>query len=107
MPVESAADRAAFLNPDEFGVTMTWALGDGSSVDIDAYFDEPSERIFDGPGITTAAPSIVVRTADVPEGATFGEHTPDRITIGERTFVPRTNEPDSTGMTTVMLEEID
>lgn len=107
MAVESAADRAAFVNADEFGVTATWIVAGEEGVSIEGIFDEANERRFDGPGLDVVAPMIVVRTADIPERAMAGEHTGDRIEIGDRVFSPRTMEPDGTGMTRILLEDME
>lgn len=105
MTVETAADRAAFVNPDEFGLEATWTVAGEEAASLNAVFDEASETRFAGPGVDVVSPMIVVRTADIPGNAAAGEYTGDRIAIGERTFIPRTIEPDGTGMSRVLLEE--
>lgn len=106
MPVESAADRAAFVNADEFGTSAVYRPADADAVTLNGVFDEPTEQRFDGPGINVGVPTFLVRTADLPEEAAPGDHTADRITIGARTFAPREQAPDGTGMTLLTLEEI-
>lgn len=44
MPVESAADRAAFLNPDEFGEHILYRAPDGEAVPTVALWIRPSDR---------------------------------------------------------------
>lgn len=107
MAVESAADRAAFVNAEEFGVTATYTPGVGSAVTLSGVFDEPTEQRFDGPGLDVSMPTLLVRTADLPGSIAPGERTGDIVTIGARNFEPRTAEPDGTGMTLLRLEEVD
>ena len=105
MAVETATDRAAFVNPDEFGLEAVWTPAGEEAASLNAVFDEASETRFAGPGVDVVAPMIVVRTADIPENAAAGEYSGDRILISGRTFIPRTIEPDGTGMSRVLLEE--
>lgn len=107
MPVESAADRAIFVDPDEFGTAAVYTPSGGTAAALNGVFDEAYESAFGSPGAGVVQPVLVVRTADLPEGAAFGEFTGDRVAIGDRTFVPRAAEPDGTGMTRLILEEED
>ena len=102
MAVESAADRLAFLNPDEFGVEASYTLDGGPAVTINAIFD--AEHTLAGIGDIDAAtvePQAVVRTADLPEGHGDG----DTFTLNGTAYTVRFPEPDGTGMTVLRLEK--
>ena len=101
MPVESAADRAAFVNPDEFGLAATYALAAGGNTSLSGIFDEIlAEGAGGNPGLATKVPDFLVRTADLPVGAKAG----DRLTVGSRTFrVVNLLDPDGSGMTSIKL----
>lgn len=105
MPVESAADRAVFVNPDEFGATASWSVDGAAGVAVAGVFDEPAGDALADPGIEAAQPSFACRSADVPAAATFGDNTPDRLTIGGRVFLPLRQGDDGTGMSRIILEE--
>lgn len=107
MPVESAADRAVFFNPDEFGVTARYVPASGEGVDLDGWFSEPSDRAFAGEGVGRAitVPTFMCRSADLPASAQDGEDTGDTIVISGRSFFPRVIEHDREGMARLTLEE--
>ncbi len=102
MPVESAADRAAFVNPDEFGAAASYQkAGGGAAESIAVLHLRPSARMFDGPGFSDQTPSIVVRQADLPPGAAIG----DSVTVDGIAYAVRAIEPDGTGFAKLMIEE--
>lgn len=109
MPVESEADRAVFVNPDEFGVTVRYQAEGQAARDIAGVFDDPSREAFAGDiGVSTpASPRVTIRAADLPEGAAPGENTGDRVTIAGVAYEPRAAEPDGTGMLVLVLEEVE
>lgn len=102
MPVESAADRAVFVNPDEFGVTATYGLAGGGSSTIDGIFDDGYRQAFDGPGIASDQPRFIVRQADLPAGYGKG----DSVTIDGTEFEVAVIERDGTGMVVLALTEV-
>ena len=102
MAIESAADRAVFLNPDEFGVEVTWAGGAGP---IAALPQTGTLLIgaIDGPDTQVREATIVVREADLPIGQDQG----DEVTLNGVVYFVRSIEPDGTGMAVVRLEKAD
>lgn len=113
MAVESAADRAAFVNADEFGAQATYTPAGGAGVTISGILIEPSERVLGEPGLSMSeAPEFTVRSADLPTGARGGEHGGDQLAIPgsspgtDRRFRVRLIEPDGTGMSRLTLTEL-
>lgn len=100
MPVESAADRAVFVNNDEFGTTITW-----NGATLAALFDNPTIMIgtADGPDIQTREVSLIVVEADLPPAAAAD----DPVTINGTAYLARSIAPDGTGMALVRLERDD
>ncbi len=110
MSVETAADRAVFVDPGDFGVTATYALQGIGSVPLAGLFDEPAADSFGdgaGGGMASASPSFTCRSADLPGAA----HADDMLILppelGGRSFFVRVIRPDGTGMTVLQLEEAD
>lgn len=101
MPVESAADQAAFLDVDEFGVAVTYT-SDAATVSLSGVLDEADDLMaLTDPGIVSAAPVLTCRTADLPDGA--GED--DMLSVGGVAYrVAAPPRHDRTGMTTLTLE---
>lgn len=100
MTVESAADRAAFL--DDFGVAITWTRGATPST-LTAIFDRPT-LLADGMGdqvLIDRDATLLCREADLPSGAIEG----DAIAVaGEAvSFLCQAIRPDGQGMAAVDL----
>ena len=101
MAVESAADLASFFDLDEFAVPVTWQSAAGSA-QLPAIFDAEHLAV-SGLGeveVSSAAPQIVCRAADLPADAAQG----DTVTIDGTSYAVRDIRPDGTGVVTVMLE---
>lgn len=106
MPVESDEDRAAFLDPDEFGTVVTYIAAGRPGLTLNGILDMPATRQMSGPGVEVVEPSFLVRSAALPDDAEPGAHTGDRLVLADgRRFMPRAAEPDGTGMTLLLLEE--
>ena len=104
MPVESDADRAVFVNADEFGVVALYRLGGaGAGVSIAVLNDLPSMQLFDGPGIASDGPSLTVRIIDLPAG--YGDT--DTVTVDGTLYAVRKVDRDGRGMARLQIEEID
>lgn len=107
MAVETDADRAIFVNADDFGAGVTWTrAGPGGAVaTFDAIFDAEYELIT-GPyleeGAEGSTPRIVARLSDLPAGATQG----DGVAVGTQSFKVVEMKPDGRGMTEVRLQEV-
>ena len=104
MAVESAADRLAFLDTDEFGVSATYALANdlGSKIVqgiFDIEFEEVVENEF-GAGVATHPPRFRMPTADLPSG--YGDG--DELNVNAVTYTIRAHERDGTGMVSLRLE---
>lgn len=114
MPVETAADRAAFVSPDEFGATAAWHAG-GSftsfAVIFDAAYDLLSNEFLEE-GAEGAVPQILCRSADIPaDGAHDDMVVVSRLddagaSVAIGTFKVVEFRPDGTGMTSVRLMEL-
>lgn len=104
MAIESDADRALFLDADEFGVSVTYRKkGTFTDLTLAAIFDaEHSLAGFgDGSDVASVAPQVLMRTADLPSGHGDG----DSVTIAGTAYLVRYREPDGTGMTVLKLEK--
>jgi len=98
MAIESAADRLAFLDVDEFGTTAT--VGAFSVIGI---FDDAYQAINQATGeVTTTAPQFLCRSADVTT-ASIASNT--SLVIGGVTYKAIDLQPDGTGMTTILLSK--
>jgi hypothetical protein len=102
MPIETAEDRAAFVDPDDFGTEATYALATGGESLINGLFDKAAGERLDKPGIVSARPRFVCRDGDIPAGAGEG----DTLAVGGTTYAIRVRLPDGTGMTELHLERI-
>lgn len=100
MPVETAADRAIFVNSNDFGVTAT--LTSGSNVTtISGIFDNEFVEVDAGGGVPFAMqqPRFAVRTADA------NVEEDDTLLIAGVTYKIKVVQPDGTGMTNLILEK--
>lgn len=101
MSVESAADRAALLA--DFGVSVSWTVGATTST-VTAIFDHGTiPQGFDAAAGRNRRATLTLREADLPVGA--GTKT-DRLSAGGKTWLPKSVEPDGTGMAVVTMEEV-
>ena len=104
MPVESAADRLAFFDADEFGVSLSYTLNGGATTtglfglwDKDYSVSVPGEF---GIGIGTHPATLRMREADIPSG--YGDG--DQVVIASVTYDVRAHQLDGTGMALLELE---
>lgn len=103
MPVESAADRAAFVSADDFGVAATWVSAGGSAT-VNGIFDAEYQLLTTAlldEGQEGATPVLHCRTADIPADAAHG----DTVTIDSTDYTAVEFKPDGTGMSLVRLQE--
>src|SRR5882724_3538034 len=105
MPIESASDRAVFVNPDEFGATAVYTPAGGvASPPIAGQFDDPSRMAsLDNAVVSVdARPSFYCAAEDLP-GTAVGD-AGDRLAIdGGATFEVTSIEPDGRGMALLTL----
>ena len=104
MAVESAADRAGYLNAGEYAVTAQWSPADRwEPTEINGIFERPYQQVVDteeGAAIGTTDPSFSFATADASAMAEG-----DRIVIaGESWTVAGPVQPDGTGMSVAALQ---
>lgn len=110
MPVESATDRAAFFNVDEFGAAATYTRG-GAATALAGIFDRPFVAMVDGEGgfgVGGQSPSFQCAESDLPADAAEG----DLLTIATAPTPGATGvwrvvgaiERDGTGLATLRLE---
>ena len=101
MAVETAADRAAFVNPDDFGVAATYTPVAGGAVTVNGIYDNPFAAAgeFEQVGFASTEPRFTCRSADLPNGAGNG----DQIVISGTAYTVRVIEPDETGDMSILV----
>lgn len=107
MAVESAADRAAFVNPDEFGVAATYVVAaNGATVEIHGLFDEPADETFAAPGMMGGEVTFRCRVADLPAGSANGDQLsiPGTSPRSADLWRRRKAQPDGRGFVVLQLE---
>lgn len=103
MPVESDADRAVFLNSDEFGDSAVYTKAAGGSAPIAGIFDAPHIAIeFGESTISDRRPTFFCRTADIPSGAVGGDGG-DTLLVDGIAYKVADIEHDAQGMTRIVL----
>lgn len=113
MPVETAADRAAFVDPDEFGRPAVYTRsGEAEGRTLNVLFDRPVRTAgLEGSSVdaTEAYPSAVCTEEALPpnaaQGDTLGLLADDGVTVAE-TYAVRALRPDGLGMVRLDLEGI-
>lgn len=102
MAVETAADRAAFCNSDEFGDAADYQLGVGGSKPVSGIFDNGDGVLSVGDaGVVSVSPRFICPTASLPAGYAEG----DTLTIGSVDYtIASPPLDDGTGMTEFELE---
>lgn len=101
MAVESATDRAVFVDIDDFGTAATYTPSGGSAATVNGIFDNEFIEVDAGGGVGVALnqPRFHCRTADVSSAAEG-----DAITISGVAYTVRIVQDDGTGMTVLILE---
>lgn len=104
MAIETAADRAVFLNPDEFGEAVSWTVG-ATTVSVAGLAIASALQVDgqDTPGVMLSQAAFKLAGEDVPSGAGEG----NAVTFRGVAHTVRSIEPDGTGMTLVRLERVD
>lgn len=102
MPVESAADRAVFTSPNDFGDVGTYASVGGSK-DISGIFDDPSTSTSFNEAVTVdSRPTFFCAESDLPADA--DAEAEDQIDVaGRGNFSVTSIEPDGQGMVVLRL----
>tara|TARA_Y100000004_G_C8647879_1_gene299828 strand:- start:64 stop:375 length:312 start_codon:yes stop_codon:yes gene_type:complete len=102
MAVESAADRAIFLDVDDFGTAASYTPGGGSAATVNGIFDNDFIEVDAGGGVGVALqqPRFHCRTADVSSAAEG-----DALVVSGVNYTIRIVQDDGTGMTMLVLEK--
>ena len=102
MAVESAADRAIFVNVDDFGTAATYTPAGGAGSTVNGIFDNDFVEVDAGGGVTVALqqPRFHCRTADVSSAAEG-----DALVVSGVNYTVRVVQDDGTGMTMLVLEK--
>ena len=104
MAAESAADRLAFLDTTEFGISATYTLAAGGSSTVQGIFDKEFREVVEnefGVGVATHPAGFTMREADLPGG--YGDG--DTMLVNAVTYTIRAHELDGTGMVSLRLEK--
>lgn len=102
MPIESAADRAVFTSPDEFGDVGTYVSAGGSK-DITGIFDDPSTSTQLNEAVTVdSRPTFMCAENDLPDDADADAENGFSV-MGGGSFVVTSIEPDGQGMVVLRL----
>lgn len=101
MAVETDADRAVFLDADDFGVAAVWTPLAGGPVTVSGLYDDDFVNLLASGefGQSGSQPQLLVRASDKPANAAHG----DTIVIDGDAFFVAEFQPDGTGMVRVML----
>tara|TARA_R100000278_G_scaffold113608_1_gene91805 strand:- start:3221 stop:3532 length:312 start_codon:yes stop_codon:yes gene_type:complete len=102
MAVESASDRAIFVDVDDFGSAGTYTPSGGSASTINGIFDNDFIEVDAGGAVAVALqqPRFHCRTADVSSAAEG-----DALVVGGVNYTIRIVQDDGTGMTMLVLEK--
>lgn len=106
MSIETAADRATFLSPAEFGVTAFYSQNYGQQVPINGIFDRQFLALDTGDGAVTGVSVTFTCRADDLAALLYGRaRQGDHLTIeGERWRVVEP-QADGTGMMVLVLQK--
>ena len=112
MGVETAADRAVFVNTDDFGATGVYTpAGGGPSDDIAGIFDDPTRSVdINEAASIDARPTFCCREDDIPDGAVGDAGDEIEITVDGQdmgTFKVWSIEPDGQGFALLRLGATD
>lgn len=96
------ADLAGFLDPNEFGKSVTYTPAGGSAKIINVIFDDAYQAVSPITGeVGLTSPQAVCKSSDVA-GAKTGD-TGDTLLIDTITYKLKSVESDGAGMTTLIL----
>ena len=103
MAVEDDEDRAAFLDPDDFGTEASYNPQEGDVVTLAGLYDPGSRKSPGdyGGGFITAPASFTCREGDLPPETADG----DLLFLKGQYFAVRSFEPDGEGLVVLMLEK--
>tara|TARA_R110000751_G_scaffold146094_9_gene250015 strand:+ start:20084 stop:20419 length:336 start_codon:yes stop_codon:yes gene_type:complete len=109
MAVESAADRAVFLDADEHGLQAMITPSGMAAVPVSGIFDENYSLIGEtdeASGLSSREPTLTVRSADLPNVELRGGVVAlTDLSGANRLFKIVEPKPDGTGITELRLYE--
>lgn len=102
MPIESDADRRAFLNPAEFGREAVYTPAGGSSRTVAVLDDWQALDLWSGDSAGVEADSLTVAAlvVDVPDTSETA-----RLVLGGIAYKVASTKPDGTGFVLLSLVE--
>jgi hypothetical protein len=104
VPIETAADFELWLDPAVFGSAFTYSGGSPARLRTLAGIFSKAHAIEapagDWPGVSTTAPVLTCRAADLPPGAAAG----DSVALDGAAWAVRDIQPDGTGLARLILE---
>ena len=100
MAVETAADRAALFEIDDFGIVAYYLRGRITHRVIGIFDNIYVTVDIAEVGYASAEPEFLMQSSQVPSGAVQG----DTITINSIAYIVRNIEPDGTGITRLRLQ---
>jgi hypothetical protein len=103
MAAEDAADRASMLDEEDFGTEAIYTH-EGNPVPItgiyeDEYIETDPQS---GVGVSSSQPRFTCQSDDLPDDADEG----DNMLIDGVNYTVKVIQPDGTGMSMVILEEV-
>lgn len=106
MPIETAADRAAFFSADDFGVTAAYSQNEAPAISINGIFDRSFMAVDTGDGaVTGVSVSFTCRADDLSQLLHGRARQGDRLTIGGERWLVVEPQADGTGMVTLILQK--
>jgi hypothetical protein len=104
--VEDAADRATFVDEDDFAVAVAWTRDGVAQTPFSAHFHRPSLMV---EGMSAAPLNdrrawLHCREADLPAGA--AEDDPVSVAGESEAYACRAIRPDGTGFAVVDLKKV-
>jgi hypothetical protein len=105
MAAESAADRLAFLDPNDFGSQATYTIVGGSaSLPFSGVFNNPHLSVHvENADVADRHPTFICREQDIPAGAKGGDAGDALAVTGAGVFTVAELRPDGAGMVTILL----
>lgn len=100
--IESAADRAAFFNPAEFGTEAVATPPAGFPVPVSGVLSAAHDAAGEGPGLSIAVPVFTAPLAALPPGLAGGV-----LTIDGADWRVEDVQPDGSGLARLPLSRME
>ena len=104
MGVESLTDMAVFVNPDDFGIAVSYTPAGGSPMSLNVIWDDPDERLVFGgeANFEASKPELTLRDSDLPAG----HANRDTLVIHGDNYKRVEYRPDGTGMGIMRVQKV-